>query len=370
VKRSDKVSIIDVARQAGVSTATAGRVLGGYGYSSHEIRDKVMAAAVALGYRPNRLAKGLITGATQTIGVVAADIENQFYASVLRSISDVARGQGFGVIVTNSDENLQLETAAVQLLLEKQVDGIIVSPADLMGSRHLHDAVAAKCPIVQIDRVAKGLAADSVTVDNIGGARQCVARLIEAGHRRIGILAELMTPEPRGFPSLGELADKQAADLRNLYPSWLRMLGYLQAHHAAGLPIEERLIRRVGIYSSRAAKAQAVDLLMGSDRPTALFCADGMMSVGAMEAVNELGLSIPADLSLVCFDDLDWMKFTGPGITAASQPVHDLGRAAAELILGRISGDGAPHYHITLPVQLTERGSVRAPASTRLRKAL
>src|SRR5258708_36260677 len=124
MRRPDRVTIIEVARSAGVSTATAGRVLGGYGYASGDIKYRVREAAEALGYRPNRLAKSLITGKTQTIGVVAGDIESPFYASVLRGIGDVARGEGFGVIVTNSDEEPALEREAVQLLLEKQVDGL------------------------------------------------------------------------------------------------------------------------------------------------------------------------------------------------------------------------------------------------------
>jgi LacI family transcriptional regulator len=360
IRRSDKVSIIDVARRAGVSTATAGRVLGGYGYASDEIRDKVAAAAAALGYRPNRLAKGLITGATQTIGVVAADIEDAFYASALRAISDVARSSGFGVIVTNSDENLQLEASAVQLLLEKQVDGIIVSPSDLKGSRHLHEAVASGRPIVQIDRVAQGLAADSVTVDNVGGTRQCVERLIEADHRDVGFVAELL-PQSGGLAAFIDLALKSPPDPLTLYPSWQRLLGYLQAHRGAGLPIEARRLRPVGVYSAAAAKAQTLDLLRGPDRPTALVTADSTMSRGAMEAINELGLAIPADLSLICFDDVDWMKFVGPGISAVSQPIHEVGKAAAELLLGRIDGNAEPALHMVLPVQLIERGSVQPP---------
>src|SRR5215218_1285509 len=111
-KRSDKVTIAEVARRAGVSTATAGRVLGDYGYASAEIRDKVHKSAKALQYRPNLLARGLITGRTKTIGVVAGDIQSPFYASILRGVADVARAAGFGVLLTNSDEVLEREVEA------------------------------------------------------------------------------------------------------------------------------------------------------------------------------------------------------------------------------------------------------------------
>jgi len=363
IRPPGKVSLVEVARRAGVSTATAGRVLGGYGYSSEAIRDRVREAAAGLGYRPNRLARGLITGRTQTIGVVAGDIESAFYASAIRSVGDVARSHGFGVIVTNSDENLQLEREAVQLLMEKRVDGLIVSPSDLNRPKHLIDAVAAGCPIVQIDRVARGLEADSVTVDNVGAAQLCVERLVAAGHRRIGFLAELEIGYLGDVASFLELVATAPPEPHTLYPSWQRLLGYLAAHRAAGLAIDPRLIRRVGAYSVAAARAATHDLLSRAQRPTALFTGDGTMSVGALEAITALGLAIPAALSLICFDDLDWMKFVGPGITAASQPVHEVGRAAAELILSRINGDAGPVHRIVLPVPLTERRSVEPPAA-------
>jgi LacI family transcriptional regulator len=187
-----------------------------------------------------------------------------------------------------------------------------------------------------------------------------VERLIEAGHRAIGFVAELL-PRPGGLAAYIDLAVKSPPDPLTLYPSWQRLLGYIEAYREAGLPIEARRIRPVGVYSAAAAKAQTLDLLRRPDRPTALVTADGTMSRGAMEAINELGLTIPADLSLICFDDLDWMKFVGPGISAVSQPVHELGKAAAELLLGRINGNAEPAFHMVLPVQLIERGSVQPP---------
>lgn len=150
---------------AGVSTATAGRVLGGYGYTSEEIRDKVKKSADMLGYRPNLLARSLITGRSKTIGVVAGDMQSPFYASILRGISDVVRARGFGLIVTNSDESIDRELEAVDLLREKQADGIIIAPCDILKAQHLHDVVASGCPVVQIDRRVKGLKADLVTVN-------------------------------------------------------------------------------------------------------------------------------------------------------------------------------------------------------------
>jgi LacI family transcriptional regulator len=359
-KRADSVTIIQVAERAGVSTATAGRVLGRYGYSSDEIRDRVNQAAEALGYRPNRLARGLITGKTQTIGVVAGDISSDFYASAMRGIADVARAEGFGAILTNSDESLDLEREAVQLLREKQVDGLIVSPCDLVGSGHLRAALAAQCRVVQIDRVVEGLPADSVTVDNRGAAKDCVGRLLSAGHTRIAFVAEL---ESSGFGDLAQFVTAVTAgkvNPRSLYPSWQRLLGYLEAHQESGVEPDMDLVVRVGAYSVGAAKSAVLHLLDRDParRPTALFTGDGKMSTGAMAAISSVGLTVPDDLSMVCFDDLDWMSFVGAGITTVVQPVHEMGAMAAEFLLSRIAGDESEFRHVVLPAQIAERGSI------------
>ena len=356
-KRSDRITIIQVAERAGVSTATAGRVLGGYGYASEDIRVRVRQAADELDYRPNGLARGLITGKTQTIGVVAADIENSFYARAVRGIADAVRGRGFGAIITSSDESVEREREAVRLLMEKQVDGFIVSPAALEGSPHLEEVVAAGRPVVQIDRLSRGLVADAVTVDNRGAARECVSRLLAAGHRRIAIIAELESSTTGGVAAFIAAPDEQDVAFR--HPSWGRLLGYLDAYRAAGIPVDPSLICRVGEYSAAAARVVSLDVLQGADRPTALFAGDGTMSAGTMQAIAEAGLRVPDDVSLVCFDDLDWMSWSA--ITAVVQPVHEMGVAAAGLVLARLGGDDAPPRHIVLSAQVVERGSIATP---------
>ena len=360
-RRNVKATITEVAKLAGVSTATAGRVLGGYGYSSEAIREKVRASAEQLGYRPNLLARGLITGKTRTIGVVAGDIQSPFYASVLRGIADVARSQGFGVLVTNSDETLALELEAVQLLMEKQVDGLIVSPCDTRRAKHLRRVIEDGCPIVQIDRVVKGLAADSVAVNNRAAARACVEQLISAGHRRIAMIAELMRWESGDVATFIDRVGSGALESRFLYPSWQRLFGYVEAHLAAEIAIDLTLIGRVGAYSRPAARTQAMNLLSRAERPSALFAADGLMSAGAMDAITACGLRIPEDLSLIGFDDLDWMSFMKPGVTAVVQPLMSMGEIAARLMLDRISSRDGPIQHVTLETSLAKRGSVGAP---------
>ena len=356
-----RITITQVAAEADVSTATAGRVLGGYGYASEEVAARVQAAARKLGYKPNMLARSLVTGRSQTIGVVAADIDNAFYARVLRGIGDVARSRGFGVILTNSDENLEREKEAVQLLLEKRVDGLIITPCDVQGSEHLRSLIAGGCPTVQIDRAAYDLAADSVTVDNRGSAREAVAHLLKAGHSRIGIIAELEQTEQGSLEAFVAQMAHSPVTAETLYPSWQRLLGYLDAHREAGMPVQTQLIRRAGAYSADAAHHEAILLLEPRLRPTAVFAADGTMSHGLMQAVADLKIRVPDQLSIVCFDDLDWMTFVQPAITSVHQPVHRIGSMAAELLLARIAGDTSVPKHNVLEARLNIRDSVGPP---------
>ncbi|CAN7638977.1 LacI family DNA-binding transcriptional regulator [Brucella pseudogrignonensis] len=360
----NKATIADVARAAGVSTATAGRVLGGYGYTSEKKKENVLKAAQKLGYRPNALARGLITGKTRTLGVVAGDIQSPFYASVLRGISNVAEANGFGLLMTNSDEIQSREVNAVELLAQKQVDGLIVTPSDTRTARHLHNLWATGVPLVLIDRAVAGLTVDRVATDNITAAEHAVRHLIATGHRRIGIVAELVDEEHGGLDAfLSRALCGDPIESETLYPSWQRLLGYIRAHRIEGIPVDPRLALRAGSYSSLAAHAVVSRVMTVSNRPTALFTTDGTMSEGAMRALADLNLSIPHDLSLVCFDDLDWMSFHRPGITTVAQPRLAMGEAAARMLLERIRGEDYPPRTVLMPAELIERASVDRPRS-------
>ncbi len=155
-----------VARKAGVSKATAARVLGGYGTVSDRVREVVTAAARALGYRTNELARSMTTGRSGSIGVVVGDIENPFFSLAVRGITDVARQAGFTVILSNSGEDIDAEKAAIRTLLSKRVDGLIVSPAKDDDVEHLHEAVRSGLPLVLLDRGSDTLAVDTVIADD------------------------------------------------------------------------------------------------------------------------------------------------------------------------------------------------------------
>ena len=157
-------TVRDVAASAGVSTATAARALGGYGRVSTEVRAKVAEVAAALGYRPNVLARSMITGTSHTLGVVIADIENPFFASVVRGITDTAHSRGFEVILVNTDEDVEKERVAIGVLLDKRVDGLLVAAAATQDVGHLQEAVRHGLPLVCLDRMVPGLDADRCVV--------------------------------------------------------------------------------------------------------------------------------------------------------------------------------------------------------------
>lgn len=350
---------MDVARAAGVARATAARVLGGYGFVSPAAREKVLAAAAALGYSPNRLARSMATGSTRTLGVVVANIEDEFFARIVRGISDEARAARFEVVLVNSDEDVEEERAAVRVLTEKQVDGLIIAPADLRDYRHLEDVRAYGMPIVLLDRNIPELQADAVVIDGLHAAMAATNHLIELGHRRIAIITDV--PEGTELP-------EDFAPPDHVATAGARLAGYIAALERAGLPVIEELVRRVAP-TVQAAREETLALLDDPGaRPSAIFTTDNTMTLGTLEGLQERGVMIPADIALLGFDDLEWTKVTSPPLSVVSQPVHDLGATAARTLLARIAGrDGPPRTHV-LPTRLVYRASsggaskpVRAP---------
>jgi LacI family transcriptional regulator len=362
-------TIPDVAREAGVSVPAAGRALGGYGYVSQDMRQRVLAAAERLGYRRNSLARSMVTGRTHTIGFVGSDIENSFFARAMRGISDAAHAHEYQVILTNSDEDPNQERASVQLLLEKRVDGIIVAPADPDHAEHLEAAIRDGTPVVLLDRDIDSLAADSVVVDNVVGAETAVAHLIELGHQRIAVIGTRRGPMPVFGAGTFQAEAAAAVDPQLLRPGAARVLGYLRAHAAAGLTVQPELVRigaepqlpRAGLQRRVVALAETSAVLQVDDPPTAIFTTDSDMSHGAIQAIREAGLRVPLQVSVVGFDDLDWATLLEPPLSVVEQPAYELGNAAVERLVARIEGDERPPRRIVLSTRLLLRASTAPP---------
>ncbi|RVU29181.1 LacI family transcriptional regulator [Streptomyces antnestii] len=345
----------DVAREAGVSVATAGRALGDYGRVGDDLRDRVKAAADRLGYSPNVVARSMRSGGTHSIGFVGADISNPFFATALRGVCDVAREHGYEAILTNSDDRLDVERAAVQVLLDKQVEGIVVAPTSVTDVDHLKRAQEVGVPIVLLDRSSSALDADSVVIDNEMAAHDAVTYLLNLGHRRIGMLACVdveESPEVVARAGTGRLQARGAAR-----PSIDRIRGYLAAMDDYLAPSSADLVRCTGLGSPAQAEREADALLALAQPPTAVFAADNVATQGVFRAARRRGLAIPGDLSMVGFDDLDWTTLVDPPLTVVAQPPLDMGRTAAEQLFARIKGEDRPGERIVLPTELIVRSS-------------
>ena len=345
------VTVADVARRAEVSKATAARVLGGYGPVSEEVKLRVQAAAKALDYRPNELARSMSTGKSGTIGVVVGDIENAFFGIAVRSISDKAHRFGFNVILANSGEEVEAEKAALKVLVGKRVDGLIVAPADNRSVGHLRDIVRSRRPLVLFDRPVEDLAADTVATDDREAAFAATQRLTAAGHRRLAYVTAL-NAEPPVFTGLDQLYTSSVK---------ARIDGFLAACRAAGITEPERGVCLAGSGAEGRQRAAIERLLSAAEPPTAILASDSLVAFEIFKATQTLGLGIPADLSLISFYDAEWTSVTTPPISVVDQPVYDMGTRAAELLIARINGAAPPARHDVLPNRFIERGSVGLP---------
>ncbi|MBB4568857.1 LacI family DNA-binding transcriptional regulator [Rhizobium leucaenae] len=347
-KRS--VTVADVARAAKVSKATAARVLGGYGVVSDKIRAQVMAAATALEYRPNELARSMTTGKSGIIGVVVGDIENAFFSLAVRGISDAARIAGFNVIIANSGEELNAEKSAVDLLIGKRVDGLIVTPSRCDRMDHLQDVRRVGVPLVLFDRSIPELGVDSVTGDDRDAAVAATRHLLEAGHRRIAYVSAL------------EADGEHIADSRHLSNSAVRerVEGFLSVLTEAGLKNPQHYVR-LGATDQERTNAVLKHLLEEGSPPTALVASDSLVGLRLFRSLQSLGLSIPQDISMISFLDADWTTVTTPPITVIDQPVYEMGKKAAERLISRLNGKELAAERTTVKTSLIQRGSVAPP---------
>jgi LacI family transcriptional regulator len=336
-------SIFDVAREAGVSRATAARALGGYGSVSDEARQRVEAAAERLGYSVNSVARSMVTGQTMTLGALIADVSNPFFARVIRGFTDGAREAGYDVVLVNTDETVDTEVHGLKLLTEKRVDGILVAPASEEVGEHLVTAVERGQALVQVDRFVPGLDTDVVVVDNYESGYRAVQRVITAGHTRIAAPI-LRTKGPDGRA--------------NLISTMLeRHQGYRDAMAEAGLAVPAAYTP--GAHGRAEVRTVTTEMLSRPDRPTAVFGLDDSFTLGIIDAVYACDLEVPEQVSIFGFDDTEWTTVVRPPLSVIAQPAYDLGACAAQALLRRIQTPDDPRRTHVLPTTWIERGSIR-----------
>ena len=334
-----KINIKDVAKKAGVSTATVSRVLSDFPGVREKTKIQVLKAVEKLNYEINAVARSLRQKKTNSIGIIVGNVLSQFYSVIAKSVEDTANKFGYHTILCNGDENPEKELEYLKVLKSNRVDGIILVPTG-KNSKYIHNLINTRIKVVLLDRLIEGVDCDAVLVDNTTGAYKAVKHLIDQGYRKIGIVD-------------GYLDRTTGAE---------RLKGYLQAIEEAGIAKDDSLIK-IGNFKKESGKKLTKELLEQSNKPEAIFTTNIDMSMGALIAIKEMGLSIPDDIGIVCFDDSDWALILEPPITVIRQPVYQLGSMAVELLIKKIESKRKNFKKIpsitTLETELISRESTK-----------
>jgi DNA-binding LacI/PurR family transcriptional regulator len=337
-KRFEKITSADVARLAGVSQSAVSRVFTPGASASKRTTEKVRAAATALGYRPNVLARAMITGKSRIIGFVVAYLDNQFYPMAIERLSRALQERGYHILIFMAENATETVSEVFDELLDYQVDGIITASVGITND------LAARCsaagiPVVMFNRGQDDARLSEVTSDNIAGGRLAGEFLIAGGHRKIAHI-------------MGWQGSSTGRD---------RAEGFLQAMRAAGLAPFAMID---GEYSRERAAAVARDLCAGPERPDAIFVGNDHMAFGVMDELRiGLGLRVPEDVSVIGYDDVPIAAWPSYQMTTIRQPVDDMVQATVEAILDQIEGETAPR-RIRIASPLVVRASARIPQGT------
>ena len=331
-------SLRDVARAAGVSVSTASRVLSG---SSHPVsqgtRESVIQAADELGFQPNRLARALATARTRSVGAVVHDVSDPYYAELIRGLEDVVGSHDHTLLVSSSDRDLDKELSLLGAFIANQVDAIVLAASGLVGEDYLERVSAVLDRFVDLGGVVVVTAehpypAPRVTFENEEGMRRITRLLLDLGHTRIGFL--------EGPPGL--------------VVSGVRLRGYRAALEEAGIGFDPELVE-CGWFSMEGG-AIATGHLMERARPTAILAGNDLMAFGALRRLREDGVSVPGEVSVAGFDDIEFAGYASVPLTTVRVPLADLGRAGAQLAMDLLEGETAATVP-PLPPELVIRES-------------
>lgn len=334
------VTIYDVAREAGVSMATVSRVVNNNPNVKPQTRKKVYEAIERLGYRPNAVARGLASKKTTTVGVVIPDIANANFAEVARGIEDIANMYHYNIILSNADKRKDKEIRVINTLLEKQVDGLL-----FMGGAVTEDHVQAfktsNVPIVLCATTDDKGDIPSVDIDHEAAAFDAVGKLIAEGHRSIAMISGTLQDPANGYA---------------------RYQGYKRALEQAGIAYREEYVR-IGNYRYESGIDATQYFLNLSDRPTAIFAATDEMAIGAIHCIQDSGLSVPEDVSVISVDNSRISSMVRPLLTTVAQPMYDIGAVSMRLLTKLMKKETVDNAKVTLPHELIVRRSVAAPKS-------
>jgi LacI family transcriptional regulator len=328
-------TIKEVARRARVSVGTVSNVLSGAVPVSERLKQRVERVIRELDYHPNHVARSLKIRQTMMLGMVVSDLTNSFFPLVVRGAEDAAWAHNYMLITLNSDDRPERELQALSALRTRRVDGLLLVAAATDGDlSHIKGMINAGIPVVCIDRAIATLPVDCVSVDNVAGVRMGVEHLLELGHRRIGILT-------------GPLTVQLTRD---------RLEGYRQALAAAGIAMDESLVRTGPNFRAESGYAESL-VLLREQRPTAVFSTNAMLGLGLLRAINELNMKCPEEVSIVTFDDPVFAQSVRPELTCVAQPAYDIGFRGARMLIERLMDPARTCTHVLLDTELRTRQS-------------
>jgi LacI family transcriptional regulator len=330
---SNRVTIADVAREAGVSSMTVSRVINDKDDVSPATRQRVLEVVERLGYRPSGIARSLATQRTRTLGLVVPDVANPFFSDVVRGVEQVAYAQGYNVFLCNTEEKPERELAVLQSLEEKRVDGLVICSSRL-AEEELQAFVRRNRFTVLVNRQVAGDRSRSVMVDDESGGKLATQHLLATGHRSIGFLS--------GPPAS--------------HSGQSRAKGYRDALKAAGVQPRVDWTRPCAP-AVEGGQTTARQLLTAHPELTALFCYNDLVAVGALQACADLGLDVPRDLAVIGYDDIPLAGLVTPPLTTCRVARHDLGGQAVQLLLDHIDGCQAGCGQVVLHPELIVRAS-------------
>jgi LacI family transcriptional regulator len=309
-------TIKEVAKRAGVSVGTVSNVLSRAVPVSSQLMARVTKAVRELDYHPNHVARSLKIKQTKMLGMIIPDITNPFFPQIVRGAEDAALKNGYLLVTFNTDDHAEREKEVLAVLRSRRTDGILlVTARDTSDLSHVTGTIEAGIPVLCLDRIPSKLKVDSVAVDNVKGVQVCIRHLISMGHRRIAIIT-------------GAKRLRTAID---------RFKGYKLALNEARLEIDPELVKE-GDFRVEGGYQCAKELLLQRNRPSALFVCNGMMTLGALRALEEIGLRCPGDIAVATFDDLVIADVFRPHLTAVAQPAYAIGYRGAEILIEKLEG--------------------------------
>ncbi|MEO0468984.1 MAG: LacI family DNA-binding transcriptional regulator [Bacteroidota bacterium] len=315
-----RITIIDLAQELGMSKSTVSRALRHHPNVSKATRERVLAKAKELNYRPNRIAQNLVHRQTRTIGVVIPDVSFPYFSKTLSAAQKAAEQAGYQIMICQSGESFQAECRAIDTLVDNQIDGLLISLSqETQDYEHLVPLLNDEVPVVMFDRVIESKRFPRVVMDNHGGAKQAVEHLVQQGYRRI---AHLAGPE-------------------TLMVSQQRVVGYLDAHEATGLPVDESLVLNLG-FRREHGEAGVRQLFALDNPPDAILAVTDSVAIGAKLALEALGKRIPDEVGLVGFNNEAFTEYVEPMLSTVSLPMAELGKKGMEMLLAHLNGAENP----------------------------